>query len=258
MVKNIIIAMLLVALLYSGYRWKTCEDTALIPVEQPVKVEESRTSNEFPSTDTSVSTIRDTASILIPAAVVPNSSDTTKEYKKPKRNLWQKVTGRKENVHVVRKGDPNLYRIAEMYNTTWPKLMELNPQITNPNKIYVGQEIYIGTVEERYVPPTADNTDSTYYYEEYYGNDTLNAIVKTTSTGPLIQQDVELNYKPSYIEIKRGILYAGGGFGSDLSAGAGVAYKTKQDRLFMVEYRMSPYSPQSINVRAYIPFQLTK
>ena len=37
----------------------------------------------------------------------------------------------------------NLSKIAKGFGTTWQELMKLNPQITNPNKIYVGQKIRV-------------------------------------------------------------------------------------------------------------------
>lgn len=44
--------------------------------------------------------------------------------------------------HVVAKGD-TMSKIAKQYGTTLAKLKELNPQITNVNKIYVGQKIRV-------------------------------------------------------------------------------------------------------------------
>lgn len=44
-------------------------------------------------------------------------------------------------VYNVREGD-NLYRIALRYNTTVTRLMELN-DITNPNLIFIGQELIV-------------------------------------------------------------------------------------------------------------------
>jgi LysM repeat protein len=44
--------------------------------------------------------------------------------------------------YTVKKGD-TLSKIAKKYGTTWQNLMKLNPAITNPNKIYVGQTIGI-------------------------------------------------------------------------------------------------------------------
>lgn len=44
--------------------------------------------------------------------------------------------------YVVKMGD-TLSKIAKKYGTTWQNLMKLNPAITNPNKIYVGQTIRI-------------------------------------------------------------------------------------------------------------------
>lgn len=44
--------------------------------------------------------------------------------------------------YIVKRGD-TLSKIAKKYGTTWQNLMKLNPAITNPNKIYVGQTIRI-------------------------------------------------------------------------------------------------------------------
>lgn len=44
--------------------------------------------------------------------------------------------------HIVRPGE-QLNRIALLYNTTISNLMQLNPQITNPNLVYVGQRIIV-------------------------------------------------------------------------------------------------------------------
>jgi len=44
--------------------------------------------------------------------------------------------------HVVKKGD-TLSKIARAYGTSLTKILQLNPAITNPNKIYVGQKIRI-------------------------------------------------------------------------------------------------------------------
>lgn len=43
-------------------------------------------------------------------------------------------------VYIVRAGD-NLYRIARQFNTTVQALVALNPNIANPNVIFVGQQI---------------------------------------------------------------------------------------------------------------------
>lgn len=50
------------------------------------------------------------------------------------------------NVYVVKAGD-TLGKIAQMYNTTIDVLMSYNRDITNPNKIKVGQEIIVSGAE---------------------------------------------------------------------------------------------------------------
>lgn len=47
-------------------------------------------------------------------------------------------------VHVVASGDM-MWKVAQMHNLTLSQLLALNPQITNPSLIYVGQKINVGT-----------------------------------------------------------------------------------------------------------------
>ena len=49
----------------------------------------------------------------------------------------------KKIVHVVKKGD-YLGKIAKQYNTSLPQILRLNPDIKNPDKIFIGQKIFIG------------------------------------------------------------------------------------------------------------------
>ena len=44
--------------------------------------------------------------------------------------------------YVIQKGD-TLTRIAYRFHTTIKHLMDMNPKITNPNKIYAGDKIRI-------------------------------------------------------------------------------------------------------------------
>jgi cell wall-associated NlpC family hydrolase len=44
--------------------------------------------------------------------------------------------------HIVKKGD-SLWRIAQDEHMYFSRLLELNPQITNPNKLYIGQKVNI-------------------------------------------------------------------------------------------------------------------
>lgn len=53
-----------------------------------------------------------------------------------------KYTTDTEVIYIVKRGD-TLSKIAKMYNTTVSAIMKLNPQIEDPNKIYVGQKIRV-------------------------------------------------------------------------------------------------------------------
>ncbi len=46
------------------------------------------------------------------------------------------------SIHIVRQGE-TLWGIATLYGTTYTTLLELNPQIKNPNLIYVGDEVVV-------------------------------------------------------------------------------------------------------------------
>lgn len=56
--------------------------------------------------------------------------------------LKKKGGGSKSEYYVVKSGD-SLSRIAAAHKTTLSNLLKLNPQITNPDKIYVGQRICV-------------------------------------------------------------------------------------------------------------------
>lgn len=49
-------------------------------------------------------------------------------------------------IYTVKKGD-TLYRIAKGNGLTLKRLLELNPDIKNPNLIYPGQQIFLGELE---------------------------------------------------------------------------------------------------------------
>lgn len=61
-------------------------------------------------------------------------------------------TGR---VYIVKRGD-TLYRIALRFETTVNELLKLNPQITNRNRIFVGQTINLPPEEVTYVVQRGD------------------------------------------------------------------------------------------------------
>jgi len=54
------------------------------------------------------------------------------------------------NTYQVQSGD-SLGVIAQKNNTTISKLMELNPNISDPNKIYVGQNINLPTIQDKII-----------------------------------------------------------------------------------------------------------
>lgn len=58
-------------------------------------------------------------------------------------------------VYYVRKGD-TLRSIASRFSTTTDELLKANPQITNPNLIYVGQAINIPTDASSYIVQKGD------------------------------------------------------------------------------------------------------
>ena len=50
-----------------------------------------------------------------------------------------------EIVYIVKPGD-TLWGIAQFYGTTVEYLMRVNPEIDNPDLIYVGQRLHIGWI----------------------------------------------------------------------------------------------------------------
>lgn len=56
--------------------------------------------------------------------------------------LKKKGGGSKSEYYVVKSGD-SLSQIAVDHKTTLSNLLKLNPQITDPDKIYVGQRIRV-------------------------------------------------------------------------------------------------------------------
>jgi LysM repeat protein len=62
-------------------------------------------------------------------------------------------------VYVVKSGD-TLRKIAARYNTTWDALLRMNPQIKNPNVIYVGQKINVPSTVATYTIQRGDTLKS--------------------------------------------------------------------------------------------------
>ena len=166
---------------------------------------------------------RDTSKAqLQPQIIVPNFSDTTKKVE-PKQSFFNSLLGKRKNYHKVKAGE-NLYRLSLKYNTTVQRLMEMN-RLSNTN-IEKGEWLYVGTQEERLVLPT--KIDSTYHYEEKYGNDTLSAVVKTDAIGPIQTQYVTITSKP--IQVEKTHIFTGIEFSSDplqpINIGLGLDHKS--------------------------------
>lgn len=79
------------------------------------------------------------------------------------------------NTHIVQKGE-SLYVIAKKYNMTLLDLIKANPQITDVNKIYVGQRINVKG-EAQQVFHTVKKGDTMYKIAKAYGI-TLAALIK--------------------------------------------------------------------------------
>jgi len=113
---------------------------------------------------------------------------------RPKKKLFQK-----ENWHRVKRGE-NLYRIGLKYGVPYEFLMQINNMKTPDIK--VGQQIYLGTVEQRkaylskLVKEKGISADSLYIYNKYYGDSLFGAEVYTESFGPINNQVVTLKYTP--------------------------------------------------------------
>lgn len=82
-------------------------------------------------------------SALLPTAVNAQASDDASTF------IRQPPGTR---VHVVQRGD-TLNTIARQYNTTVAQILGINPQITNPNRISVGQRIWIPAAGPQPEPP---------------------------------------------------------------------------------------------------------
>ena len=60
-------------------------------------------------------------------------------------------------VHIVVSGDM-MWKIAQMHKLTLAQLLDLNPQITSPNLIYVGQKVIVGVAPVTPVVPATPVT----------------------------------------------------------------------------------------------------
>ncbi|USK71339.1 LysM peptidoglycan-binding domain-containing protein [Peribacillus asahii] len=80
--------------------------------------------------------------------------------------------------HVVKLGD-SLSSIAVRYNTSLSKLLALNPEISNPNRIYVGQSIRVSGQASAAKATVSSSSSATYKVKS---GDTLSKIAKTHNT----------------------------------------------------------------------------
>ncbi|MBC8206884.1 MAG: LysM peptidoglycan-binding domain-containing protein [Kiritimatiellales bacterium] len=89
--------------------------------------------------------------LLLPPAAAYDDGASGISYSDPAMGMGQSYT--------VQKGD-TLSAIASMYGTSWKKLAELN-NLSNPNKLYVGQEIKIPGSLSASAPITRSSSPST-------------------------------------------------------------------------------------------------
>lgn len=80
--------------------------------------------------------------------------------------------------YIVTRGD-TLYRIAARNNMPLSKLLALNPQIKNPNRIYPGQKIILGQTTVAVTDPAATAKNAVYY--TVVRGDSLFKIARKTS-----------------------------------------------------------------------------
>ncbi|RID83688.1 peptidoglycan endopeptidase [Peribacillus asahii] len=80
--------------------------------------------------------------------------------------------------HVVKLGD-TLTSIAARYNTSTSKLLALNPNISNPNRIYVGQSIRVSGQASATTATVSSSSSTTYKVKS---GDTLSKIARTHNT----------------------------------------------------------------------------
>jgi len=234
---GLIIGILLAVIGYLGYRVYTCDCPEILQNAEPIRIIETK---------------RDTA--LQPIDVIATTPMNVTQVKSAKvRNNPIKTLAGNKNTYVVtdKFEDRNLYRIALKFNTSWERLMDLNNMQTS--NIEIGQRLYIGTVAERYVEPVDNLHDSTYYYEEYYGDSMLNATVTTVSAGPLFTQTVELNSEPIYVDIPKRTFFGVGGIGTYPSLMYGIGMQDKKGYVYSIDHQLFIDTRPAFNIRVMIP-----
>lgn len=83
--------------------------------------------------------------------------------------------------HIVKPGD-SLWQIARNNHMFYSRLIELNPQIADPNKIHIGQKIYIADVNkaDQIIEYALALQPGTHYF---YGGNDLDAPIYTDCSG---------------------------------------------------------------------------
>lgn len=117
-----------------------------------------------------------------------------------------KKRGKEVTVHKVRRGE-TIYGIAtRTYNIPISALMEIN-HLTDAN-IEAGQELYIGTAQQRDSIRRSYGSDSLYTTRKEFGDKNVKGVVITQSFGPVLYQSVDWE---GLMEKPRSRIYAGGG-----------------------------------------------
>lgn len=116
----------------------------------------------------------------------------------------EKKVNEKEDTYVVKAGD-TLSKIAKQFNTTVDALLKMNPEISNPNFIKVGQTIRLSGASP--APATKTGTNGYYIVKE---RDTLSGIAKMFHT--TVRSLLALNpgiTNPNLIRVGQSIKVAG-------------------------------------------------
>jgi peptidoglycan DL-endopeptidase LytE len=117
----------------------------------------------------------------------------------------EKKVNEKEDTYVVKAGD-TLSKIAKQFNTTVDALLKMNPEISNPNFIKVGQTIRLSGASP--APATKTGTNGYYIVKE---RDTLSGIAKmfNTTVSSLLALNPGIT-NPNLIRVGQSIKVAGG------------------------------------------------
>lgn len=105
-------------------------------------------------------------------------------------NSYLKPTNNNEAQKYVVKAGDTLSKIAKMYNTSVEALMNANPEIRNPNKIMVGQEIKLPTQKD--VENAAESVKTKEEFIALLEDKNVNVREKVKAYFKLIQPNVQL------------------------------------------------------------------